>query len=66
MGLVRLVLAIYNVTHMINCAVLEELLCDQVISKCLCSLFLAVEQTGRITVTGFSDLQCVVFITFRK
>ena len=28
------------------------------------SLFLAIEQTGRISLAGFSDVQCVVFITF--
>ena len=62
------VLAIYNATHVINHAVLVELLRDQTISKCLYNLhvFLAVERTGRISLAGFSNLQCVIFVTFRK
>ena len=39
---------------------------DQTIAKCLYNLFLAVERTGRISLAGFSDLQCVVFVTFLK
>ena len=39
---------------------------DQTISKCLYNLFLAVERTLRITLAGFSDLQCVVDVTFLK
>ena len=31
---------------------------DQDISKCLTSLFLAIEQTNRISLASFSDLQC--------
>ena len=51
---------------MINRAVLVESLRDQMISKCIHSLFLTVERTGRISLAGFSDLQCVVIVTFRK
>ena len=31
---------------------------DKDISKCLTNLFLVVEQTNRISLTSFSDLQC--------
>ena len=31
---------------------------DQTISKCLYDLFLGVERTRRISLAGFSDLQC--------
>ena len=40
-----------------------SLLCDQTISKCLYSLFLAIERTGRISL---GNLHCVVFVTFHK
>ena len=36
------------------------------ISKCLYNLFVAVERTRRISLAGFSDLQCVVYVTFHK
>ena len=39
---------------------------DQMIIKCLYNLFLAVERTCRISLGGFSDLQCVVHVTFLK
>ena len=39
---------------------------DQTISKCLYNLFLAVDRTHRISLAGFSNLQCVVYITFLK
>ena len=40
---------------------------DQLISKCLYNLFLTVKQTGRISLAGFSNLQChTVFVTFLK
>ena len=39
---------------------------DQTISKCLYNLFLAIEQTRKISLAGFSDLQCVVYVTFHK
>ena len=56
----------YNVTHMINHVVLVESLRDQMISKYLYNLFLAVERTSRISLAGFGDLQCVVYVTFLK
>ena len=40
--------------------------CDQTISKCLYNLFLVVEQTRRISLADFSDLQCIVYGTFLK
>ena len=47
---------------MINRGVLVESclkkLRDQMISKCLYNLFLAVEQTHRISLAGFSNLVC--------
>ena len=55
---------------MINSAVLVELCLKSfvigTISKCLYNLFLTVERTHRISLAGFSDLQCVVYITFLK
>ena len=39
---------------------------DQTIGKCLHNLFLAVERTRRISLAGFSDLQCVVYVKFLK
>ena len=42
-GLVWIVLAIYNVMHVINRGVLVAVLRDQTISKCLYNLFLAVK-----------------------
>ena len=53
---VSLVLAIYNVMHVINHAVLVESLHDQMISKCSYNLFLAVKRTGRISLAAFSNL----------
>ena len=50
-----LVLVICNVTHVINRAVLVE--------SCLNSFVIRQSVTGRITLAGFSDLQCVVFVT---
>ena len=47
-------------------AVVFKKLCDQTISKCLYNLFLAVERTRRISLAGFGDLQCVVYIIFLK
>ena len=55
--------------HAINHAVrgvMFKKFCDQMISKCLYNPFLAVERTCRISLTGFSDLQCVVYVTFLK
>ena len=40
--------------------VVFQKLCDQMISKCLYNLFLAVERTCRISLAGFSDLQYVI------
>ena len=51
---------------MINHVVLVESLRDQMISKYLYNLFLAVERTSRISLAGFGDLQCVVYVTFLK
>ena len=68
----RISLAIYNVSHVINCAVLVhgvvfKKLRDQMTSiKCLYNLFLAVERTHRNILAGFSNLQCVVYVTFLK
>ena len=56
-------------SYMINRAVDGDLFKshrDQIISKCLYNLFLALEQTRRISFAGCSDLQCVFYITFLK
>jgi len=67
------VLAIYNVTHMINRVVggiVFKRHRDQTITKCLYNQFLAIERTCRISLVGFSDLQCVsyvsIYVTFLK
>ena len=49
-----------------NSGVVFKKLRDQMISKCLYNLFLAVEQTRRISLAGFSNLQYVVYVTFLK
>jgi len=52
----------YNVPHVIYRAVSGVVFKrrqDQIITKCLYNLFLALEQTIRISLAGFSDLQQV-------
>ena len=39
---------------------------DTDISKCSYNLFLVIERTYRISLAGFSDLQCVVYVAFLK
>jgi len=54
----------YNVTHVINRAGRESYFKrrrDQMITKCVYNLFLAVEQICRIGLASFSDLQSVVY-----
>jgi len=60
-----IVLAIYNVTHVINCLNRNASWSDgQMISKCLYNLFLAVEWIHRVNRADFSDLLVLFIFVF--